>query len=409
MGILELRAEVREKQEGETRQRVTLTCLSEMRGTFHNVPLPPDIDLGRLEGELGYKPRFVTLPIGQRDARSRNERTYRESAVQALVNQINRNRPEGNWGHTPDDRMGTEYNPPALRWYAAAMDANGVAWGKALPLTAEADRYYRVAAATNARVGTSLQAWVDMDDDGNVTNMELIKLDAADPARVGIPMTAATPHISTEMLQLPGRNTEATEQDATGEVIEDNPAADGGSESTIEPETLSETTEESMPTQTEMEQVVQINTLKQTVAELEGTIKRQKQAVEDVGEIRTLLKVDEQADLVKTVRGLQEQYAELAGENASLLSEAMESMIEKKVLVPSVRPMVAELVKSQKPITKKQLERVLDEVLARESVKALLTVQLNTEMGGALPKPNNSQPADKLEDYLQPKPEGVTA
>ena len=178
----------------EDRLRVTLTCISEMRGTYPDIALPGDID----RAALGEDAFFVTLPIGQAGAKSRNQRRYSRAAVEQMVAQINQQRPEGMWGHVAADEAQTRYDPPAIRWLAARMDGDGIAWGKGLPLTAETREYYRLAKATNARVGTSLVAWAQMDG-SEVTALELVAVDLADPARVGVPVTAAQAVISKEM------------------------------------------------------------------------------------------------------------------------------------------------------------------------------------------------------------------
>ena len=105
----------------EDRLRVTVTCISEMRGTYPEIALPEDID----REALGDEAFFVTLPIGQAGARSRNQRTYSRAAVEQMVAQINAQRPEGMWGHLKAEETQTRYDPPAIRWLAAIMDARG--------------------------------------------------------------------------------------------------------------------------------------------------------------------------------------------------------------------------------------------------------------------------------------------
>ncbi len=198
MTKIELNEAVEVGAEGADRLKVTLTCISELRGTYPDITLPEDIDRESLGGEAF----FVTLPIGQAGARSRNQRTYSRAAVEQMVAQINAKRPEGAWGHIAPDEAGTRYDPPAIRWLAASIDAEGIAWGKGLPLTEATREYYRLAKATNARVGTSLVAWAQMDGD-EVKALELVTVDLADPARVGVPVTAARAHISQEMEEEP--------------------------------------------------------------------------------------------------------------------------------------------------------------------------------------------------------------
>jgi hypothetical protein len=85
-----------------------------------------------------------------------------------------------------------------VRWIAAMADSEGIVWGKARALTPESQRYYKNAKIDNARVGTSLMGWATMDGE-DVTSLELLSIDLADPARVGVPITAARPVVSVEM------------------------------------------------------------------------------------------------------------------------------------------------------------------------------------------------------------------
>src|SRR5690606_32080052 len=100
-----------------------------------------------------------------------------------------RRRPGGMWGHLSDEEFGTRYDPPSIRWLAAMADGNGVVWGKAVALNEQTRDYYRYAKAAKALVGTSLFAMGEADGD-SIIHMNLITLDIADPARVGVPMTA---------------------------------------------------------------------------------------------------------------------------------------------------------------------------------------------------------------------------
>src|SRR5688572_1028967 len=105
-------------------QRISdyLLQISELRGAYPDIVLPE-----AMRNEFGADALFVTLPIGRAGARSRNGRTYTREAVQAMVDAVNANRPEGRWGHLRDEERSTRYDPPAIRWLAAMMDGQGVA------------------------------------------------------------------------------------------------------------------------------------------------------------------------------------------------------------------------------------------------------------------------------------------
>jgi len=158
---------------------------------YPKIALPSDIVEG--SGEM-----FITLPVAAFDAESLNGHTYLESSVRDMLNQINDRRPESNWGHIPDHEFSTRYGAPPVRWLAA-VEQGGTIFARGRVLTDEARTYYARADMDKARVGTSLFAWVEMEDD-RVMHMDLITIDLADPARVGVPLTAARAAVNvTEM------------------------------------------------------------------------------------------------------------------------------------------------------------------------------------------------------------------
>lgn len=167
--------------------------VSEFRGSYPNIPLPTGFDREQLSADAF----FVTLPIGKVGARSRNDRTYTESAVRALVDQVNTTLPRGWWGHPEhDERTRTA---PALQWVGATLEANGIAWGKCIALTADAREFFRAAKAANREVGSSIYGEATMQGD-QVVGLSLSYIDLiAEPNWVGVPATGEQPpHITSE-------------------------------------------------------------------------------------------------------------------------------------------------------------------------------------------------------------------
>lgn len=181
-----------------------------LRGSYPSIPLPEDINVE----DFGPDPMFVTLPIMPVGARSRNERTYTRPAVEAIVRQVNENRPSGFWGHLPIEDYANRYDVPAVRWLAAQI-VDDMAWGKLVAITTEAKEHFRTAKAANARVGTSIYAWGEMEGE-NVITLDLESIDLADPARVGILAAVAVPQVTAEMAQV----NEAGEADMAGSLQE---------------------------------------------------------------------------------------------------------------------------------------------------------------------------------------------
>jgi len=314
----------------EDRVRVTVTCISEMRGSYPEIALPEDID----REALGDEAFFVTLPIGQAGAKSRNQRTYSRAAVEQMVAQINQQRPEGMWGHLKAEETQTRYDPPAIRWLAAMMDADGIAWGKGLPLTEATREYYRLAKATNARVGTSLVAWAQMDG-SEVVALELAAVDLADPARVGVPVTAARAMLSKEM------RTEEKQGEPTCSPLQEQA----------------------------------LEALREMLGE---------------GDVDVVIK--RVGDLLEAHSALITEHMALRAERAALMDAAITAAVE-RVVVPASRgfpaalTLVEELVRAREPGTLGEINAAVTAVIEGEAVRSLLRAELQQAMGPSQRRP----------------------
>lgn len=171
-----------------------------------DVPLAEGLDVAA----FGDDPMFVTLPIAQIGAVSKNGYRYAEAVVRGLVTQINQQKPEGHWGHVPAEKRDTHYQPPAVRWVGALMDEGGVVWAKAFPITPEAREHFRIAQAAHAPIGTSLYGVATIEGE-EVVALDLESIDLADAARVGIAEAVAAPVITAEMVDATGSKPMAME------------------------------------------------------------------------------------------------------------------------------------------------------------------------------------------------------
>jgi 2'-5' RNA ligase len=341
---------VSDEQDARGRTRIQLTFVTEIAGEYPNIPLPEDVD-------TASDNFFVTLPIGMIDARSRNQRNYRAQSMTDLRDQVNAYRPEGMWGHLKDEDFGTKYGPPAIRWLASLIDDRGIVWGKGRPQTAEAVNYYRMAKLDNARVGTSIFAWAEMEGD-DVIGLDLITIDLADPARVGVPMTAARPLITAEMQADAARSQTPTIVHSTQEGKE-------------------------MPTELEQAQA-RIEVLQEQIRTLTLSQQAQTRQIADYNRVAELLGKPE--DVILGVRAVMQQRDDLKRENAELLEETVKAKVAEKVKIESARPIIIEQVMARKPATRTDVATAIDTVMDMGSVKELLKYGLQTEMGDPQPK-----------------------
>lgn len=176
---------------------VICEIVSEYKGSFPNVPFAAGVDVASFTSEPD--PFFVTLPIAKVGAKSRNGLpAFRQVDVERIVSQVNEKKPEGNPGHTPKDKRGSEYNIPKLRWVGAVLDADGMAWGKAwIPDYApEVRQFFRDAKRTGAKVGTSIYGTQGA---AGLADMELETIDLGHPDRLGVLEVGAIPEITAQL------------------------------------------------------------------------------------------------------------------------------------------------------------------------------------------------------------------
>lgn len=322
--------------------------VTEFKGKFPNIPLPDDIDI-KLFGE---DPWFSVMKIGKVGAISRNGRVYTREAVQQLVDQVNERRPEGRWGHIKEENRATEYGPPAVRWLAAMLDEEGVAWGKVYAVTPDAREHLRVAAISKARIGTSILAKARMD--GNrVMEIDLETIDLADARRVGIPDTADFVHITHEQ-EDEKRMTEEHLKERIQELTDDRKVL-------LEDKKIL---------------VTERDLLKTRVAELEGEAAKTKPVAASYQAITELLG-DKPLDAIKA---LKDHEAALVAENADLLKEALVAKVA-TIKFEKARPIVQELLEAAHPTSRKDLDAKFDEITARPSLKELVAEQVSRQMG----------------------------
>lgn len=324
-----------------------------INGRKPNIKIPKDIDVEALKKALGVDELvFDVSPIGIADGKSRNGRVYTRESVESLVRQVNTKRPEGQWGHTKPEDLGSEYKPPAIRWLAAEM-GNDVAWGLRLALTEEARQHTLAAKAANARIGTSIFAINPVLGKGpnEIADYDLVRIDLANAELVGIPEMSTVPEPVLETVQLEGSN----------------PMADKAAEETKDPTPQNGN---SKPVET---------LLREQLHEANQTIKENRPKITEHELICELLGNTENP--VQAVKEMKAALEEARRENTELLKTAISEAVTKAVQVESARDIILEAVEGLNPTTRKEIQPALEKVMQRDSVKKLLAAQLVQEMG----------------------------
>lgn len=379
---------------GEMGEVLRTTFISEMKGSYPDVKLPDDIDMEAL-GEQAF---FVTLPIGQFNTMSRNGRRYTQTAIEELVQQVNEMRPEGIWGHMTDEEMDTRYDPPAIRWLAAEIDAEGVAWAKGIPLNEQTRDYYRMARATNARVGTSLVAMAEMQK-SDVLHLSLMTIDIADPVRVGVAMTAAKPKITTEMSAQQGDFIVKPKRSAEL-VLSTNGTSTGKGEgakagvTTPPAEAKPNSVREQVQVKKQAEQPKTSGEKKmdeEQVKELQGsfaTLQEQHKATLDENTRLTteLASVTESANTLKVAIG-------------ELLQDSIIATVEREIKQPALRKTVVKQVIAQQPQSREQVVAAVKAWMDDEDNMELMKFALGKEMGERQPEQQQAREQSSQAKY----------
>jgi len=176
--------------------------ISELMGSMPDVSLADGVDYAALVAG-DDDPVFLTLPLLETGAVSRNGKRYDADAVRALVEQINKNKPGGILGHMSDGERSTRFDLPSLMWVGATLDQDGKAWGKAyIPkYAANVREYVLKSKARRANIATSIYGTATMDGNA-VKNLRIESIDLADPTRAGVGAAVAEPIITREQIDI---------------------------------------------------------------------------------------------------------------------------------------------------------------------------------------------------------------
>lgn len=294
------------------------TLVSEFRGDFPDVPFAPGVDADAFKAEA--KPFFVTLKIAKVGATSRNTgKPFSRAEVERVVQQVNEKRPEGNLGHVPKDKRGTEYGLPKLEWVGATLDERtGEAWGKAYVPNYATDvrEFFMNKIRTNGRVGTSIYG---VQGARGLADMTLESIDLGHPDRLGVPDVATVPRVTSE---LSDGKTEDKKVPTELEIVS---------------ELLTGQLQEKTNLVAELQQSKK--TLEEQVADLTTKLAATDGPVKLVAEMRATLKADEKADVLKLVS---EMMVELTTLKAKDAGRERDGWVAEFVALPDLRPIIAE-------------------------------------------------------------------
>jgi 2'-5' RNA ligase len=332
-------------------------------------------------------PVFVTLPIAEDGAISDKRNYYSREFVDVVAEQARAKRVTANRGHLSDAERSTAFPLPAGYWVGTARKGS-VLYGKAyVPPGENRDMVKRVR-ATGGKLATSIygpgsatwdaerRLWVQ-----SPKHFSLEHIDFAPADRAGVASLARVPHITSEMTGTGGKDVMGEQDNKTGAVdrtmvIREMTADDA---------------------------VILPDVVRSAV--LSGAPERK-----IIAEMREVVGVDENADVLATVRGIVKEYAEL---RQTVITQEIANQVNAQVLpdavvnegVTSIRGMVSELVAAKAPKAVGDVEGVVKEIMGRDTVKALLSAHVESAAGPKQRRPANKPEAGGDNPYLEPLPE----
>lgn len=338
-------------------QFTDVVAVTELRGSYPNVPIAPDVDYSALVAG-DPDPVFVSLPIGKANSTSGNKRYYDEAWLQELERQTLAGRPIGLFGHLSDAQRATEFPPEAVHWVGAIQE-NGVLWGKAYVVPGEARDRLRRYKAQGKSIATSIDATANGVWDESLQayrmdakTLKLAQIDIAPADRAGIAALARVPVLTTEMQQDEPPATDAGEKQETDtvdklQVINEMTADDAR----LLPE----------PVRAAVLATVQAPP---EVAQLAG--------------IRELLGLDAKADVAAAITEMRRVQTEQAKQ---AVATRITELVTAGVKIEDARPLVTELVQARNPQTPADAETAYNAVIASESVTKMLAARVVETMG----------------------------
>jgi hypothetical protein len=321
----------------------------ELRGNYPDVKFFDDVDVAELtKGD--DDPLYLTIPIGKANVISGNKRFYSEAWLQELERQVKEQRPVGIMGHLSEEEMNSKFPEEAVFWLGVQR-VGELLWAKGyIPARSAARDRIRRYKATNKAIGTSIFAkaegvWNKARGayDMLAETLQLQQIDIGPADRIGIPALASVPILTAEMQT--NEQEQEPEMDKL-QVINEMTAEDAR----LLPDSVRQAVLSSVQSPPEVQQVQ---------------------------EIRTLLGVDDKADLKALIGEMQTTQKE----QAKAIVEARVAELAADVKVEDVRGVVVEMVNAKSPHSIEEVNTAFAQVLEMPSIKNLLKTTVVNTMG----------------------------
>lgn len=306
--------------------------VQEMSANPKKVPFSKKVDYEKLiDGDKD--PMFVTLEVLNPGV-SANKRRWTHEMMQSVAKQINEKLPDGYMGHVkPEDRMSV--NPESVTMWVGAkiVDIDGtprlLAKGYILPYAKKLRTYLKKALSSGKKVavsvyGEALQKWNRLDKVYDISQFDLESIDWARSGSEGV-KPALVPVIAQETKE----EMEVILQEATLEQLKE-----------LRPDLVDALKEE----------------FKTPEEPQDGEVK----------EMRTILGLGEEADVIQEMKNREE-------ERELLLDSYMDNQISTKIGRESIRPVFKKMVISEmEGSSVSSIDKAIDIVLESDEGKLLI-------------------------------------
>jgi hypothetical protein len=334
-------------------QFTDIVAITELRGSYPNVPIASDVDYAELTAG-DASPIFITIPVGKVDVISGNKRYYDEAWLQELERQTLALKPVGLMGHLSETERATAMPEEAVFW-VGALRVDDTLWAKGyLPVGKARDRIKKYKAQGKS-IATSIDAFAEgiWSQELNAYHMQantlkLGQIDFAPSERAGISQLARVPILTAEMVQ-----------DPAIETAKENPEMD-------RLQVIQELTEADARLLPDPVRAAVLATVA-TPAE-----------VATVAAIRETLGLAPTADLAGHIAEMKRVQAEQA---KAAITNRITELVTEGIQLEDVRPIVTELITAHNPATVEAVEAIYKTVAESPSVTKLLSARVVETMG----------------------------
>lgn len=377
---------------GDVKIKIAELTEHQFRGQYPDVPIYKAVDMELLtQGD--DDPQFVTLAILGVNQISENGILYDEELVSAIEDQL---QGEGGIRGHLGFFNGDDYPYDDVDWVGHLRDATGVTWAKGYVPPGPNREAIRRLRARGGRIGTSIYGYAqdvievegyDDEDVYRLIGFELHTLDLVHHKRASLKMGQWSGFSLTSESADHDQAITITEAIALRNKPEETLEKEEDMPQTVQEETQPETPADNTP---QVDPVAELKKKHQAhLAEMEARIAELEKAEKQLNTLAAVLGNPD--DPKATLREMQTTIDTLTSTNADLLTDSIEKQVAEAVQIETMRPIIAQMVRAEKPATREAVADAVKQVIEQDAVKTMLRTAVTETMGPAQTRPINAQ------------------